>query len=196
MDARANKDHTYYGNGCPNGWDSSVGPPTFGGSTTACSSRITQTADGENQNIGTYYHYYAASVGTGGTDIATDNTNVPDTFCPLGWQMPYAGTGGDYYNKSKSWNYLFNTIYSIEYEKVASGKKATSYPFSYINSGSYYIEGAALFSKDVDAVFWGNAKKTDRTAYRLTLYYRPDIDKGWLSIGTGPSNNGQTLRCV
>ena len=146
--------------------------------------------------MGTYYHFFAASVGTGGTDITTDNTNVPDTFCPLGWQLPYSGTGGAYYDKSKSWNYLFNTIYNIEYEKVISGKKAMSYPFSYINSGSYYNEGAALFSLGVDSVYWGITKKSERTAYRLTAYYRPDNDKGWLGIGTGPSNNGQTVRCT
>ena len=195
MDGDLNNDHTYYGNGCPNGWDSSVGPPTYGGSTTACSIRIVQTADGEDQSIGTYYHFNAAASGSGGTTIIADNSIVPDSFCPLGWQLPYGGTGGDYYDKSKSWKYLLNTIYGIEYEKIISGVKVASYPFSLNNSGSYYIYGAVLFSAGVDYTLWGNTKKSDSTIYRLNGYYRSD-DKAWVIQGTGPSNNGQSVRCV
>ena len=131
-------DHTYFGNGCPNS-------TTEGGSTKACSTKLVQTMDGETQEIGSIYNFQAATSGSGSA-LEEDNTNSPDTFCPLGWQLPYSGTGGDYYNQSRSFAFLFNTYSLIS--DYSSTTKLRSYPLSYIypgyytwNEGKYYFQG-------------------------------------------------------
>ena len=135
-DSDISHDHTYYGNGCPNIQTSSI-PDTWGGSEVACDIRIVQTYDGESQEIGTYYDGQAITAGSGET-VTTSNTNAPDTFCPLGWQLPYGGTGGDYYDQSKSWLYLY-TLYGYPSSSEPASRAARSYPFSEVLSG--YMNG-------------------------------------------------------
>ena len=138
------RDHTYYGNGCPSGY----------GSITPCETRIVQTADDDSQKNGTYYHFQAATSGSGGA-ITTNNTNSSDTFCPLGWQLPYSGTSGDYYDKSRSWRYLF-TVYGIAFDNgtSADSTKIRSYPLSYILSGNYYWLDGMLYNINLVGNFW------------------------------------------
>ena len=135
------KDHTYYGNGCATEGTT--------GSTTACSSKEVATYDGETQEIGVYYTF-PASAGNINTTSATSGTVTPDTFCPLGWQLPYGGTGGDYYDISKSWKYLVETTY--RYLTNAS-PLVRSYPISLILSGSYRMSStsSSLFYMSRDA---------------------------------------------
>ena len=148
--ATANDSFTYYGNGCPNTWDDSK--PGHGGSSEACSTRIVSTFDGENQKNGTYFTFNAAASGSGGTSLATNNANSPDTFCPLGWQMPYGGTGGDYYNKSRSWKYLLS-IYNITIgADLGGGPAVMSYPFDIIPSGALNIANGYLLEAHENGV--------------------------------------------
>ena len=128
-------DHTYEGNGCSNG-----GP----GSKNSCSTNMTKTYDSEDQSIGSYYNFQAATSGSGAA-ITTDNTNTPDTFCPLGWQLPYDGTGGDYYDKSKSWIYMF-VAYGIDItaQQTSQQQKMRSYPTSIIYTGNYRWDQGTL----------------------------------------------------
>ena len=139
LDYGISNDHTYYGNGCPNGWEDGG----LSGSITPCENGMTsRTSDNEEQAIGTYYHFEAASSGSGAA-ITTNNTNTPDTFCPLGWQLPYSGTGGDYYDKSKSWKYLFTTY---NYNDDAQGRAGLmSYPISNIKSGMFIWNMGRLY---------------------------------------------------
>ena len=147
-DANIENDHTFIGNGCDNWW----GTDGDGGSITPCSSRLIETADGETQLIGVYYHFQAATVGTGGA-MQTENTNSPDTFCPLGWQLPYSGTGGDYYDQSKSWAYLL-TRYNIPSSGVQNVAKVKSYPFSYIASGYFPWSYGRLYYLTNGGLYW------------------------------------------
>ena len=184
-------DHTYYGRGCSNGW----GSDGSGGSITPCADsdaggRYVETADNETQKNGTYYNFQAASTGSGGA-ITTDNTNSPDTFCPLGWQLPYSGTSGDYYDKSKSWNYLLTT-YSIELDDgtEVDASKIKSYPFSYVYSGYYYWTVGRLYHQSVNGYYWSSTIVSSTNAYLLYTW----------SSGIRPaySNNkvlGITFRC-
>ena len=134
MDQEKAHDHTYYGNGCSEGWGSGDTPT---GSKVACSSRVINTYDNENLSIGTYYNYQAVTSGTG-ADLSAKNVPSSDTFCPLGWQLPYGGTDGDYYNQSKSWKYLL-VQYGKDYveNNIATKNFLMSYPFSYIYTGNY-----------------------------------------------------------
>ena len=178
IDNNATHDHTYYGNGCSGG----------DGSATPCSTRIIQTADSENQENGTYFSFQAATSGFGGT-IETENTNSSDTFCPLGWQLPYSGTGGDYYNKSKSWNYLFNKYSIVDDETSAT--KVKSYPFSYVYSGYYNWNTGRLYVQSNAGNYWSSTVVSSPVAYLLHT---------WSSV-VRPANTynkvgGLDIRCV
>ena len=150
-------DHTYIGNGCSDG----------DGSITPCESRIVQTADSEAQKNGTYYHFQAATSGTGG-GVTTDKAIVPDTFCPLGWQLPYGGTGGDYDNKSRSWAKLFNT-YSIAFSDgtTTDATKIKSYPFSYVYSGRYRWNKGLLYYQTRSGNFWSSTVASNTDVHNL-----------------------------
>ena len=186
------RDHTYYGRGCKNGW----GTDGDGGSKTPCpdsdaGGRYVKTADNETQKNGTYYHFQAASTGAGGA-IAADNINSSDTFCPLGWQLPYSGTGEDYYNKSRSWNYLFAT-YSVAFDAgtTADATKIKSYPFSYVYSGNYYWGTGRLYRQSGVGLYWSSTVVSSPDAYYLDT---------WSSVvrptHTVNRASGLAVRCV
>ena len=180
-DSNVSHDHTYIGNGCSGG----------DGSITPCETRIVQTADNENQKNGTYYNFQAATDGSGGA-ITTDNTNSSDTFCPLGWQLPYGGTGGAYYDKSRSWNKLF-TDYSIAFDDgtAAGATKIKSYPFSYVYSGYYFWGTGRLYYQGNSGHYWSSTVVSSTSAYYLST---------WSSVikpaRTDGKARGYTLRYV
>ena len=185
IDTSVVHDHTYIGNGCPNTW----GTDGDGGSKTPCNTRIVQSKDGEGQINGSYYSFRAVTSGSGG--LSEDNKNTPDTFCPLGWQLPYSGTGGDYYDKSKSWNYLFTT-YNITFDDgtEADRNKVSAYPFSYIYSGTYHWNTGLLYYQGSNGSYWA------ATVYNSTSSYR--LRTGGATRPTALDNKtvGYTLRCV
>ena len=163
QDINAEHDHTYYGNGC-------TGEAGESASSKSCTTRIVPTKDSENQSIGTYYGFQAVTSGAGAT-AADDNINISDTFCPLGWQLPYDGTGGDYYDKSKSWRYLVETTYDIETGVIndAAVAKVASYPLSYIQSGMLNLGIARIYLLDDTGFYWSKTNNTSVAGYRLNL---------------------------
>ena len=176
--------HTYYGNGCPNGW----GTDGDGGSTTPCSTRIVQSSDDENQKNGTYYTFQAASSGSGAT-IATQNTNIPDTFCPLGWQLPYGGTGGDYYDKSKSYKYLLDE-YGYMDSTEEGGYGAMSYPLSNNPGGRRNSTGGLRFLGS-HGYYFTSTVKTSIDVYRFATAFGTVI-----STSDIIKNMQYPIRCV
>ena len=179
-----NRDRSFIGNGCPNTWKNE--PPLNGGSITACVTRILQTQDGEDQKVGTLYSFMAATSGSGGTDLTEDNTIAPDSFCPLGWQLSYGGTSGDYYDKSKSWNYLSNSdIYSSSYD-------FRKYPMSSVLTGYINFETGALFNQTISGDHWSNISRTYSTAYRNRVGNAGGII---INDSANGKNNGGALRC-
>ena len=149
-------DHTYYGNGCET--DSS-------GSRVACSTRLSTTKDGESQSIGVYYTPKAIFAGY---DLSTAQAGatIPDSFCPLGWQLPYSGTGGDYSDQSRSWKYLLVEAYGY-----SSALPSFSYPTSIILSGSWRIfsnpDINGLYFMNRDAHYRGNTMKQPSVVYDM-----------------------------
>ena len=191
-DSARDHDHTYYGKGCKNGW----GTSGEAGSQTPCADsnaggRFLTTADNETLKNGTLYHFQAATVGTGAA-IKTDNTNVPDTFCPLGWQLPYSGTGGDYYNKSRSLNKLL-TAYSIAFDTgtAADATKVKSYPFSYVYSGNYNWYTGRLYYQNVSGNYISTTVVNEGGAYYLDTW--SGAVKPASSVNKVQGNN---IRCV
>ena len=159
IDENIAHDHSYYGNG-------HSAPQGGGGSAIAGTTRIVKTYDNENQKNGTYYTYQAATSGSGGSTYAKDNTNVPDSFCPLGWQLPYGGTGGDYYVQSRSWNNLM-TVYNYD-NNVTGQNSAGSYPLSIILAGYFFFTTSRLYNQGNDAQY---ATATSRTENYAFIYY-------------------------
>ena len=173
---------TYYGNGCPNSWNQ-------GGSETACSDdwRFEQTADFELLTIGTYYNYRAASVESF-EGLSADNSIVPDSFCPLGWQLPYGGTGGDYYDKSRSWKYI---IFKYGNNDIPDGDTARSYPLSLIASGNYYLRNPAVVQRhSIAGIYTSNTIKNTSSSYRLHVSAAISL------YDTEAFSAGLSIRCV
>ena len=184
-------DHTYYGRGCSNSW----GTGGDGGSQTPCADsnaggRYVDTADGETQKNGTIYNFQAGTDGSGAA-LDSQNANSSDTFCPFGWQLPYDGTGGDYYDKSKSWRYLFIN-YDIGFDTGAStdSTRINSYPFSHVYSGYYHWGTGRLYTQTSNGRYWSSTV-TSSSAYHL------DTWPGGITL-TGKSNKacGVALRCA
>ena len=188
IDSSPNHDHSYYGNGCATTWRDD--PPLNGGSTTVCHDRIITTQDSENQTIGVYYNYLAGTSGSGDSSLETNYSNSPDTFCPLGWQLPYGGTGGDYYDKSKSWKYLFDSYNYLD--DSASSIKSQRYPISFILSGNFSWSLGALYSVRSHAVLWSITVNTSSAAFRAviqdTTRLRPSV--------ADTKVQGDNLRCL
>ncbi len=180
------KDRTYYGNGCPNAYDTSK--PNYGGSTVSCQTSIVDTVDGETQKIGTYYSFAAATSGTGGS-TTSGVTNSTDTFCPLGWQLPYGGTGGDYYDKSRSWKYLLT-----QYNILDDGSNITvlqSYPLSYIRSGNSIAYSGILLTMGIQGFYWSISYNSLQLAFRFDFWY-----SGFKNNENVDKAHDQPLRCV
>ena len=188
-DGTVTNDHTYYGRGCKNSWGTSGEE----GSQTPCADsdaggRYVKTADNETQKNGTYYNFQAATVGAGGA-MATDKTDSSYTFCPLGWQLPYSGTGGDYYDKSRSWKYLFSKYSLIDDQ--ASATKLKSYLFSYVYSGYYRWGTGRLYYQNNGGYYWSSTVVSSTHAYYLNTWssaVRPAV--------TDNKAYGFTVRCV
>ena len=188
VDDNAKHDRTYYGNGCPNVFDIED-YPDYGGSSVACSTNIIQTADTENQENGTYYNFHAATSGLGG-DYTSNYRDTADTFCPLGWQLPYGGTGGDYYDKSRSVTYLFNT-YTITADPQGS-IKARSYPISMIASGLYFWQNGQLYNQGSAGGLWTSTNENSNRAWLISIAITSVDPKNT----DGNKVAGYALRCV
>ena len=176
-DGSKSHDHVYYGNGCP------------GESATTCLSRIVQTNDNESQKNGTYYNFQAITSGSGAI-IEDDNTNAPDTFCPLGWQLPYGGTDGDYYDKSKSWKYLF-TFYSIIISDQTSNNKIKTYPLSNVPSGYYNLDNGYLYYQTQNGY-----NNTLTIASKISAYRLRTTTNSGFDLNSGSKAPGMPVRCV
>ena len=184
IDTNTAHDHNYYGNGCTPGY-------ADGGSAVACSYRLVPADNNEEQLIGVYYNNQAATSGSGSA-ISTDNAIIPDSFCPLGWQLPYSGTGGDYYDKSKSWRYI-STLY--HFDQSVDDMILRKYPFSYIGQGYYFWQTGRLYSVATnDRVgfgrFWSSTKRNGGEAYALL---GPQVSQLTMSDAIVAGN---ALRCI
>ena len=184
QDANAYHDHSFYGNGCLQ--EEVQGGVSYSYET--CSTRVIGTyMDAEYQDIGVYYNYQATSAGSGAS-LNTDNANIPDTFCPLGWQMSYGGTGGDYYDKSRSWNYFLNA-YSIASDTPGSNK-IRSYPISYIYTGLLHMATGTI-SEQANFAIYHSATISDRSG---TFRFKINSNSIWSN--TDVKAISSPVRCV
>ena len=182
IDETLSHDHTYFGNGCNVAWNE--------GSTTSCDTRLAHTKDNdpETQLMGVYYNLQAVSSGSGAA-MTANNVVMPDTFCPLGWQLPYGGTDGDYYDISKSWRYLFELHGYVA--GSGNGSKILSYPFSYVRGGNYRWSDGKLYSLDQNGDYYSISNNSQTHTHMF------DIDQhNFFLDRTVRKYFGQTIRCT
>ncbi len=166
-------EHTYFGNG------------NYGGATTVGATYQTTTYnDGETQKIGTYYNFQAATIGTGAS-LTTSGSQAPESFCPVGWQLPT----GNNQNVNKAFQKLLNS-YNITNNSGGS-VAARKYPLSYLLSGYYRWSDGRLYSLGSYGYWWFNTLEEGGNAYRL--YIR---EVGINADANGNMNYGFPLRCV
>ena len=176
---QVNAEFTFYGNGCR----------ISTGSKVACETRQVSTYDNETQNNGTMYSIASAFTRYSTPGTTTDNSNSPDTFCPLGWQLPYGGTGGDYYNQPKSWRYLIETAYSLT--KSEPGSQAmNSYPISYVPGGGYELRSGVYYNQGAAGLYWTSTRNDGSKSYR---YY---IGSNTYIIEANSNGYGYAVRCT
>ena len=176
---QVNAEFTFYGNGCR----------ISTGSKVACETRQVSTYDNETQNNGTMYSIASAFTRYSTPGTTTDNSNSPDTFCPLGWQLPYGGTGGDYYNQPKSWRYLIETAYSLT--KSEPGSQAmNSYPISYVPGGGYELRSGVYYNQGAAGLYWTSTRNDGSKSYR---YY---IGSNTYIIEANSNGYGYAVRCI
>ena len=179
-DTNSAHDHTYYGFGCDSEWGV--------GSTVSCDVDLISNLS-DTQKIGVYYTFTAAVSGSSTTESVTDNMNAPDTFCPLGWQLPYSGTGGDYYDKSKSWRYLLTQYNYGDNKAGADGLR--SYPIAIIDSGLLEFAQGKLFEATINGNYWSETNNTRDRGYRIHTNHTRVIhpQNSWKVLG-------HSLHCV
>ena len=126
---------------------------------------------GENQNQGTYYNWYTATLGTGesGSTVGVDST---DDICPKGWYLPrYSGSG--------SWMTLIRDTYHIiktqgnqsEPEgNTGANNTLHAFPFSLPYSGYVARESGATVLQATNGGFWSAAPSSTTYSRRLSFH--------------------------
>ena len=121
--------------------------------------------------------------------MSTANSNSPDTFCPAGWQLPYSGTAGDYYDASKSWSYLFTQYGYGDNQDGATG--IHSYPLDYVYEGRYDGNTGLLYNQKNSGVYWSSEILSVGNSSMLYSW----VQTVQVSVGHGKSGY-IALRCV
>ena len=135
-------------------------------------------------NMGNYYNFYAATVGSG---TSTFIGEAPDSICPKGWRM--VGNEGE-----KSFVKLFAEYYG----GTKTGSSLTggdthllSNIFSILRSGAYYWNSGGLGNRAGVGYYWLLKAYSYPRAYALGFY------STWLDYQFGYyEGGGFSLRCV
>ena len=149
---------------------------------TSCTSNCYTTTGNLRNHFGNYYNWPAATAGSGTDSIATDGTNVGDSICPKGWQLPQnSGT--------KSFNNLIRTVYGISATDTDTSVMAE--PLHFIRSGSYGWSDGIPTNQGRYGNFWSATAKSGNSAYNLVSNFG-DLNPH----NTSYKGNGFTVRCV
>ena len=156
----------------------------------------TTNLTGENQNQGTYYNWYTATLGTGldGDPESEIGTNSTDDICPKGWYLPrYTGSG--------SWMTLIRDTYHIiktqgDQSTVPEGNTGANntlhaFPFSLPYSGYVARASGATVNQATNGYFW-SAAPSSSTGSR-------DLSFGGTNVWPEDANyrtDGFSVRCV
>ncbi|MBQ3432875.1 hypothetical protein IJG22_01090, partial [Candidatus Saccharibacteria bacterium] len=162
----------------------------------------------DNAN-GNYYNWYAATAGTGNTNLATDNV-APDSICPKEWRLPIGGKGEDngneyarlmgaYYptagsQKQNGENYRlgdnytgFGSLYPL---KTNSDSIFTDIPLSFTRSenASYALKSN---SNGLNGRYWTSYSANPHA--RALLFGSASLYPG---VVTDVVGSGRSVRCI
>ncbi len=158
---------------------------------------------GENQMIGTYYNWYAATLGSVSNPGSSIGVNAPSDICPKGWQLPRYS---NFYNDGtaapdKSWQHLIVDTYHIiknqgDQSTVAEGNTGANntlhaFPFSLPYSGGVYYSSDTVYLQGTNGYFWSAAASSSTNARYLHFngsYVWPELSN-YRSFGF-------SVRCV
>ena len=168
--------------------------------------------DNDEQTIGTYYNFTAATAGKG-TEAMTTGSSTTDSICPKGWQLP-TNTGTKSYTNllvdtygGGTWDASSNTD-GVRWNRdsrslTAGNRDAGDYhlwamtaatrlaPFSLPFSGYYYYYSGAVDDVGYEGYWWSSTATSASKArflHVLSGFFRPQANsyKGY----------GFTVRCV
>ena len=145
-----------------------------------------------NHFYGNIYNWYAAVAESGG--YTTINTNVTDSICPIGWQLPNLLDG-------KSWRDLiiaqYGYIAADGNHNAAGSTKMRGLPLSLVYAG-YYAHATGVLQNfwngnGWNGNYWTNKAHTNNRVYANYLeYYSSDI----YTTAMYPKSGGNSVRCV
>ena len=132
-------------------------------------------------NAGNYYTFPAATAGSNNSSVSSD-TEVPNSICPKGWQLPpNAG--------NKSYNTLIRTAYNIS--STTSDSQILNSPLSFVRLGDYYYGSGLLDTRGNLGNYWSS------TAYSSNLGHNLYFNSERLSPQDGGGRAyGYSVRCV
>ncbi len=169
--------------------------------------------DDDEQTVGTYYNWKAATAGTG--TIADISTTKTDSICPKGWQLPVdtAGSGKSWvglifntYGGGKGYNASTNPdgisqgnawSGSAYYQTVngahiiAMSQTMRRAPLSLSSSGSYYYTSGTVNNIGYAGYFWYSESHSNRYTYNFNF-----SGDGLYPYNGNNKGNGITVRCV
>ena len=166
--------------------------------------------DGDEQTVGTYYNWRAATAGTGS---AVNNYSTIDSICPKGWQLPVnTGDkswynlvidtyGGGSYNATTNPNGVSTGNYSAT--KITNGyhtwamsvNGAMARPISFARSGyNTHLWSSDVVNVGIEADAWGSVSDSSGNAASMIAFFGGNIQvpmPGYFSKGFGIA-----VRCV
>ncbi len=147
---------------------------------------------------GNYYNWYSATAGNGDYSIDTDGGAVVGDICPLGWHLPYGGSGTDVHGGFSSGGFSYLDIQlggtggstSTNEEGAMRYAVWTAFPNNLVISGE--IEENTFHSRGLKGSYWTENSRDQDYAYYMSfansyVYPRHHSD---------PKSYGRSVRCI
>ena len=158
---------------------------------------------GENQYLGTFYNWYAATAGAGTSDLTS--TYVRYSICPANWILPH-GNGSTGYTK-KSYLHLFISTYGLitqsesdaqtiaENRWVEIANKMNAFPFSLPLWSFISYSSGTTYDYARGAGYWLTSQVGGQpNNLALKIYGGSTLD---ISVSRGFTKSaGGNIRCV
>ncbi len=151
-----------------------------------------ESQTGENQEIGTYYNWYTAVLGskTANSYQEPPNNVATEDICPRGWELPtYTGDG--------SWLNLTRNVYGLTLTDGGQADNRANYtlhkfPFSVPHSGAVNRASGASHKQGTYNESWTAGANSEVAVRRFTF----NNDKWFNPVGNAYKTEGQSVRCV
>ncbi len=143
-------------------------------------------------SYGNYYNWYSATAGQGTDEIDAGHVTTGDV-CPVGWHLPYGGSGDNDNGKGNISGgfYYLNQKMDISSDVIGSNK-LRSFPNNFVYSGYWWRSSAS--GRGGSGYYWSS------TAGNSGIYLAYYLGFTKNSTSAGPGNHtrpyGFAVRCV